>query len=148
LVDERALGREPGYPFALDADECPAGATPAPLTLASRPMWEALLRDLGDGTPAAVVAARFHRGLADAVVETAARVAGDIDTAALSGGVFQNRVLLELVSDGLRGRGFKVLSPHNVPANDGGLSLGQAAVAVARQALGAIGAAGQAIPCV
>jgi hydrogenase maturation protein HypF len=111
-------------------------------------MWEALLRDLGDGTPAAVVAARFHRGLADAVVETAARVAGDIDTAALSGGVFQNRVLLELVSDGLRGRGFKVLSPHNVPANDGGLSLGQAAVAVARQALGAIGAAGQAIPCV
>jgi hydrogenase maturation protein HypF len=63
----------------------------------------------------------------------AAQLANGAGTAVLSGGVFQNRVLLELVTDGLRGRGFRVLAPRQVLANDGGLSLGQAAIAAARQ---------------
>jgi hydrogenase maturation protein HypF len=96
-------------------------------------MWEALLRDLADRTPATIVAARFHRGLADAVVEMAARLAQGIETAALSGGSFQNRVVLELVMEGLRTRGFRVLTPRQVPANDGGLSLGQAVIAATRR---------------
>ena len=95
-------------------------------------MWEALLRDLADRTPAPIMAARFHRGLADAVVEMAARLAHGIETAVLSGGAFQNRILLELVMEGLRTRGFRVLAPRQVPANDGGLSLGQAVIAAAR----------------
>ena len=99
-------------------------------------MWEALLQDLADRTPAPIVAARFHRGLAGAVVDMAAQLANGAETAVLSGGVFQNRVLLERVTDGLRGRGFRVLSPRQVPANDGGLSLGQAAIAAARQMIG------------
>ena len=95
-------------------------------------MWEALLQDLADRTPAPIMAAHFHRGLADAVVEMAARLAHGIETAVLSGGSFQNRILLELVMEGLRTRGFRVLAPRQVPANDGGLSLGQAVIAAAR----------------
>jgi hydrogenase maturation protein HypF len=128
-VDEHLLENEAGYSFAIDLAPTPA----APVTLDSRPMWEALLRDLADHTPAPVVAARFHRGLAGAVVKMAAQLVNGAETAVLSGGVFQNRVLLELVTEGLQGRGFRVLSPRQVPANDGGLSLGQAAIAAARQ---------------
>jgi hydrogenase maturation protein HypF len=54
------------------------------------------------------------------------------DTVALSGGCFQNRILFERVAVQLRAAGFVVLSHAEVPANDGGLSLGQAAIAAAR----------------
>ncbi len=54
------------------------------------------------------------------------------DTVALTGGVFQNSILLEQVATGLRESGFKVINHRQVPANDGGLSLGQAAIACAR----------------
>ena len=130
-VDEQTLKRDAGYPFTIDlAPRDLPSSTPA--NLDSGPMWEALLRDLADRTPAPMVAARFHRGLADAVVEMAARLAHGIETAVLSGGSFQNRILLELVMEGLRTRGFRVLVPRQVPANDGGLSLGQAVIAAAR----------------
>ena len=92
-----------------------------------------MLQDLADRTPAPIVAARFHRGLADAVVEMASRLADGLETAVLSGGAFQNRILLELVIEGLRTRGLRVLARHQLPANDGGLSLGQAVIAAARQ---------------
>ena len=131
-VDKTALARDPGYSFAIDFAALHRSSPAAPATLDSRPMWQALLWDLAAGTSAAIIAARFHRGLADAVVAMAVRVADGLDTAALSGGVFQNKILLELVTDGLREHGFRVLSHHLVPANDGGLSLGQAAIAAAR----------------
>jgi hydrogenase maturation protein HypF len=67
----------------------------------------------------------FGWELAYAVVDMAARLAHDTETAVLSGGAFQNCILLELVMEGLRTRGFRVLAPRRVPANDGGLSLGQ-----------------------
>jgi hydrogenase maturation protein HypF len=126
-VDDQTLERDTGYPFAI-------GLTPCDFTssLDSAPMWEALLQDLVDRTPAPIMAARFHRGLADAVVEMAARLAHGIKTAVLSGGAFQNRILLELVLDGLRTHGLHVLAPRQVPASDGGLSLGQAVIAAAR----------------
>jgi len=95
------------------------------------PMWSALLRDLGDGVAAGIIAARFHHTVASAVAHVAARLCGlhGLHTVVLSGGVFQNRLLLERTSHLLRDQGLTVLSPSATPANDGGLSLGQAVIA-------------------
>jgi hydrogenase maturation protein HypF len=97
------------------------------------PMWERLFADLADATPPTRISARFHVGLADAVVELSARVAAThaVHAVAVSGGVFQNRTLFERVCAGLRARGLQVLSHRRVPANDGGLALGQAVSAAA-----------------
>jgi hydrogenase maturation protein HypF len=95
------------------------------------PLWHAVLHDLHAGTPHQTMAARFHRGLADAVVAMARRPTG-FDTVALSGGCFQNAVLFELIEQDLREAGFRVLLHRAVPTNDGGLSLGQVVVAAAQ----------------
>jgi len=83
----------------------------------------------------ALVAARFHAGLAIGIVQMVAalRVSGRV---ALSGGVFQNKLLLELVMRRLTAQGLDVLTHRLVPANDGGLALGQAVVAAARMLAG------------
>ena len=85
------------------------------------------------------MAARFHRGLAKGIVRMVQKLAtqvGGIDESlpaiALSGGVFQNRILQGRVSASLEAKGYRVLSHTHVPCNDGGLSLGQAAIAAAR----------------
>jgi hydrogenase maturation protein HypF len=90
-----------------------------------------LLRDIAIGTPAPVMAARFHTGLAQGLIGMveALRVKAPV---ALSGGVFQNRLLLEQVMELLEGQGYKVLTHRTVPANDGGLALGQAIIAAAQ----------------
>jgi hydrogenase maturation protein HypF len=87
--------------------------------------------DLAKRVSAATVAARFHNGLAHALVQvcTAVREERDIGVVALSGGTFQNLLLLERVSGALQGEGFEVLVHRRVPPNDGGISLGQAVVA-------------------
>ncbi|HXH65260.1 MAG TPA: carbamoyltransferase HypF, partial [Mariprofundaceae bacterium] len=97
-------------------------------------MWPALLADIRRGTDRAVIAGRFHRTVIAAVSETALSLCQErhLDTVALGGGAFQNRLLLSGVSDGLNQAGLEVLVPERVPVNDGGLSLGQAAVAAAR----------------
>lgn len=97
-------------------------------------MWQALLGDLVLGTPPALIAARFHRGFANAVVTMASKFVDELgyDTVALSGGVFQNKVLAERVVAGLHERGLRALLPRKLPANDGGLAFGQALVALAR----------------
>jgi hydrogenase maturation protein HypF len=78
-----------------------------------------------------VIAARFHNGLAEAVAGACAllREATGLSAVALSGGVFQNLLLLERLVALLELRGFRVLRHRRVPPNDGGISLGQAAVA-------------------
>ena len=97
-------------------------------------MWHAALADLRGGTPEPVIAARFHKGLAIALVATTCALAerASFDTVALSGGCFQNAVLFDHTERRLHDAGFAVLSHRTVPANDGGLALGQAAVAAAR----------------
>ena len=114
------------YPFRIDAGEAMLWLDPAP-------MWNALMEDLARNADRATISARFQGGLAAAVCETAGQLAvrSGISTLALSGGVFQNRALFEQVSEGLRQQGLDVLSHRLVPANDGGLALGQAAVAAA-----------------
>ncbi|MEP6966618.1 MAG: carbamoyltransferase HypF [Pseudomonadota bacterium] len=102
-------------------------------------MWQALLGDLILKTPAPVMAARFHKGLAKAIVAMAVKLAARDDEAgprfagvALSGGCFQNKILLEEVMARLEREKFTVFSHGEVPANDGGLALGQAAIGAAR----------------
>ncbi len=121
------MATENGYPALVKAGE--TGGKPRVLSF--RPMVEAILNDLASGVPPAAMAARFHHGLIAGIAELAASLAlaRGIDTVALSGGVFQNRLVLGgLVSD-LAARGLTVLTHRHVPANDGGLSLGQAAIA-------------------
>jgi hydrogenase maturation protein HypF len=144
---EAAIRLEALADSARSADEDPANAYPfkmssAPgdglLELDPAPMWQALLGDLARGIPASTMALRFHNGLAAAVVEAARRLAGRdagaplFQTVALCGGSFQNRILFESVKAQLRDAGFAVLTHVEVPANDGGLSLGQAAIGAAR----------------
>jgi hydrogenase maturation protein HypF len=94
----------------------------------------AAAEDLLAGAGPAVIAARFHRGVAAAIAEvcTALGKRSGLGTVALSGGVFQNLLLLGHVVDRLEESGFRVLTHARVPPNDGGISLGQAAVAGAR----------------
>ncbi|HEY4120263.1 MAG TPA: carbamoyltransferase HypF [Byssovorax sp.] len=141
LVDRRTLDRDGddlAYPMTT-THLASSRVGDSPLACVDpREMWRPLLSDLAQRTPLPVVSLRFHRGLARAVVDVAASVArrgGDaaaLDTVALSGGCFQNRVLFEEVSRRLAARGLRVLSHARVPPNDGGIALGQAAVAAAR----------------
>jgi hydrogenase maturation protein HypF len=96
--------------------------------LSWKPLWSDLIADLKSGVDPATIAARFHLGLADALVDIAARVAADAQTyrIVLSGGVMQNRFLLHTLTDKLHARGLTVLRHKSLPANDGGISLGQA----------------------
>ncbi len=99
------------------------------------PLWRGLLKDLRDKIEPAVIAARFHHTVAAAVSQTTAALCGQHDTrtVVLSGGVFQNRLLLERASRLLLRQGLDVLSPRMLPANDGGISLGQVVVAAASE---------------
>jgi hydrogenase maturation protein HypF len=94
-------------------------------------LWRQILADLAARTSVPVMAARFHKGLALSLVACARRLTG-FDTVALSGGCFQNAILLAETARRLREAGFTVLTPTRVPTNDGGLALGQAAIAMAR----------------
>ncbi|MHC5594619.1 MAG: carbamoyltransferase HypF [Nostoc sp.] len=99
-----------------------------------RPMWQALLDDLQQQIPQPVMAAKFHKGLANAIVQMVKHLSQEnlISQVALTGGVFQNCILLEQVSKRLQTLGIKILTHSLVPANDGGLSLGQAVIAAAQ----------------
>jgi hydrogenase maturation protein HypF len=115
------------YPFAIVDAPMPQ--------LDPAPMWRALFDDLAAANPVPVIAARFHAGLARAIADMVRvlRVNGPV---ALSGGVFQNNLLLEQVTQHLHAQGLQVLTHRAVPPNDGGLALGQAAIAAAHLASG------------
>lgn len=107
-----------------------------PYVLDQKALFEALLGGIEAGAPADRLALDFHV----AVARSSARIASDIcvhegiDTVALSGGVFMNRLLLQLLTRELKSAGFTVLVPHTVPVNDGCIAYGQAAVARTRLA--------------
>lgn len=120
---------ERGYAYATEWK--PDGE---PAEIGWVPLWRSLLEDLRAGIAPAIIAARFHQGLAQAVADGAHALCQrhGIAVAALGGGVFQNRLLLEGVSERLFQRGLRVLAPQKAPANDGGLALGQAVIAEAQ----------------
>jgi hydrogenase maturation protein HypF len=96
----------------------------------------ALVADVEWGTSVSVVASRFHAGIAAATVVacTVAAAAAGTETVVLSGGVFQNRRLLEATAAGLHAAGLRVLVPQLLPPGDGGISYGQTAIAARRLA--------------
>jgi hydrogenase maturation protein HypF len=104
------------------------------LRLGGSDLVRAVVEDLEAGVAPPLIAARFHNGLAAATVTAceAIREERGLGTVALSGGVFQNMLLLERTVSALDHRGFRVLTHSRVPPNDAGISLGQAAVAGAR----------------
>jgi hydrogenase maturation protein HypF len=121
-----APGERGAYPLALtDA---------AVLRLDARETVRAIVEDLAAGASVSAVSARFHNGLAAATAAALSRLAGryGLATAVLSGGVFQNRLLLEGCADALTRCGLRVLIPRQLPPNDGAISYGQAAVAAAQ----------------
>ena len=98
------------------------------------PMMEAIVADLKSGIDRALIAAKFHRTISHLVVEVCARLREEtgLDRVVLSGGVFQNLLLAELLLDQLTEAGLRPYTHHRVPPNDGGISLGQAAIAARR----------------
>ncbi len=96
------------------------------------PLWKALLGDLRAKVDSTVIAARFHHAVVAAVAQTATALCRqhDTNTVVLSGGVFQNLLLLQRTSQLLRSQGLTPLAPQKLPANDGGISLGQAVIAM------------------
>ncbi len=131
--DERSA-----YPFELVRAREPEGLAPGQtpagdlIELDWRPLVGALLADLARGAGTARIAARFHNALAEATVALAA--AAGLATVVLTGGCFQNRRLAEGAAARLRAKGFEPWLPSAAPVNDGGIALGQIAVAAARLA--------------
>ncbi|HEY6422003.1 MAG TPA: carbamoyltransferase HypF [Pseudonocardiaceae bacterium] len=119
------------------ADLAEQGSYPAVVTegvllqLHGADLARAAAADLRAGVAPAVIATRFHHGVADAIVRVCMmlRDATGVGAAALSGGVFQNILLLERTVAALERAGFRVLTHSRVPPNDAGISLGQAAIA-------------------
>lgn len=114
------------YPVEV-VDGAPFGIDPSALVVC-------VAADVDAGTPVAVVAGRFHNWVVDVIVESCDRVrrTHGLGVVALSGGVFQNALVVERSILSLEHRGFRVLTHRQVPPNDGGISLGQVAVAGAR----------------
>ena len=115
-------------------DPAEHGGYPLPVedgVLDARATITALMDDLAAGTPVARMAARFHNALAHATSDACRERS---DTVVLTGGVFQNRRLLEATAARLAAAGVRVLTPERLPPNDGGVSYGQAAIAAVRTA--------------
>ena len=140
-MEATAWGREvrSGYPFGLEFHPGPVEGWGKP-ALAREPggkfiirvgeLLAAVLSDREKGIPLGQIARRFHLTMAEMVAQTCSRLKEltGIEVVALSGGCFQNRLLLRMTVPLLEERGFRVLLHRGVPPNDGGLSLGQAVV--------------------
>ena len=101
----------------------------------------AIAGDVAAGVPVATISRRFHEGVAHGTAAACSEAAErhGVDVAVLSGGVFQNRLLLERTSALLAAAGLRTLVPERLPPNDGGIAYGQAAVAAARDRASALG---------
>ncbi len=133
LIDDSILAveAEQAYHFQIDTDKKPVA------WLDSSPMWRRLLADLTAQTGPEIMSARFHLGLADGIVRMVQYLSKTHQqeqwrAIVLSGGVFQNRMLFMRLEQQLEKAGFKVLSHSKIAANDSGIALGQALVALAQ----------------
>ncbi len=131
---EMAVNRDPTFPYPFDLVRQEEREL---IYIEPRPMWHALLTDLKQKTPVSVIATRFHQGLAQGITHLVQKLADQgegnprlFQQVVLSGGCFQNQVLWEQITTQLEQQGFECLSHSMVPANDGGLALGQGAIAL------------------
>jgi hydrogenase maturation protein HypF len=124
MVAPDGVDEPESYPFSIVGE----GGTGV---VKLRELLSAVVRDVRNQTPVPVVSLKFHNTMAEIIAEMCKLVAKErgINQVALSGGAFQNRLLLKLATVALQREGFEVLTHHLVPANDGGISLGQAVVA-------------------
>ena len=119
------------YPFGIADGAVADGAVMTGSVIDPTPALRGVLADLAAGVGPGIIAARFHHGLARTVAELARRIRREtgLGTVVLSGGVFQNAILTEEVTGRLAADGMTVLRHRIVPPNDGGLALGQLALA-------------------
>jgi hydrogenase maturation protein HypF len=129
--DDLDVAQTSPYPFNWQAVQ--VNGQPL-LELNAQPMWAELLNDLRHNRPNGLISARFYVGLATAIAQLVQHLHPHhpFTHVALTGGVFQNEILTHSVYQQLTDLHFTVLTHHHVPPNDGGLSLGQAAIAAAR----------------
>jgi hydrogenase maturation protein HypF len=123
-------GEERAYPLPVE------GEGGGPLVMDARAAVAEIARELEELVAIPLVAARFHNAVAEATARACVLAAGrgETETVVLSGGVFQNRRLLERAAALLGAAGLRVLVPERLPPNDGGIAYGQLAVAAARLA--------------
>ena len=115
----RGVDGGPGrYAFDIDTASLPA-------TVDATAVLVAVIADVRTGVSAGVIGARFHRAVAELICDLAQLNDAGPRTVALSGGVFQNALLLRLAVRGLQAKGFDVITHRHVPPNDGGIALGQ-----------------------
>ncbi|MEO8218551.1 MAG: carbamoyltransferase HypF [Acidobacteriota bacterium] len=126
-IELETLARKAGsarpYPFEVQGS--------APMQIDFRPMFDAIVAQMAHEFDRSMIAARFHETLAEVIESICLRIREQdvLNKVCLSGGTFQNLLLLERTLLRLRARGFEVFLHRHVPCNDGGISLGQAAVA-------------------
>jgi hydrogenase maturation protein HypF len=94
-------------------------------------LFSTVVQDVKNQVPGPIISLKFHNTVAQVIARMCKLIAREsgITQVALSGGVFQNRLLLKLATSALQREGFRVLTHHLVPCNDGGISLGQAVIA-------------------
>jgi hydrogenase maturation protein HypF len=133
-LEWRAAQAAPDGAYSFDVDG-PARDDPAQVLLEidSRPLIRGIARDANSGTDAARIARRFHSTLVEMIAVVCGRIrrATGLETVVLSGGVFMNALLTQETKARLSGEGFQVYRHRLVPPNDGGLCLGQLAIAAA-----------------
>jgi hydrogenase maturation protein HypF len=125
------------YPLLIDQARA-EGPSEAPLVVDTRPLIAAVVEDVGRQVEPAVIARRFHSTLVEVIASVCARLreSTGLGAVVLSGGVFLNALLTTEVGARLTADGFRVYRHRLVPPNDGGLSLGQLAIAAARYTQG------------
>lgn len=119
-------GIEDAYPFDFDAE------------ISFKATFDAMLQDLDDGQEPGVIAARFHNTVIHAIFAGICliRQRKGINKVVLSGGTFQNKYLLSRLEKKLQANGFELYAQYRVPVNDGGIALGQLAIAAKHRATG------------
>jgi hydrogenase maturation protein HypF len=119
-------GEKGVYPFGLKD------------TVSFGPTVEAILEDLEKRVEPGIISARFHNTFIRMVAEVVQRIQKEtgIRKVVLSGGTFQNRILLERIENQLEDLNFRVYAQYKVPSNDGGIALGQLAIAAKHRELG------------
>jgi len=131
LVTSMLIQQEKKGAYKLKVEETDSNL----LQINTQTLWHALLQDLSNNVPKNIIATRFHLGLVNTIVKMVKLMINKnprVDTMVLSGGVFQNKILLEQIQSQLLKAQYNVLINSQIPANDGGIALGQALIALAQ----------------